>query len=183
MTWRAVELVRGVGSLRPQHRGCVATIGNFDGVHRGHQMVLGQLARAGESLGLPGVLITFEPHPMEFFNPDGAPARLSRLREKLLALVAKYSKPTATSRPRIPTTKLIDSSTAPASAPIRLAPSAWSFRLATSKARAKATPLPTTSLCRANCEATSPLDKPEIPIATEGIPSSRAPKIRRNSIR
>lgn len=66
--------------------GCVATIGNFDGVHLGHQAVLNQLAMKGDALGLPVVVITFEPQPNEFFRPNNAPARLSRFREKIEAL-------------------------------------------------------------------------------------------------
>jgi len=66
--------------------GCVATIGNFDGVHLGHQAVLNQLAMKGDALGLPVVVVTFEPQPNEFFSPDNAPARLSRFREKIEAL-------------------------------------------------------------------------------------------------
>tara|TARA_R110001583_G_scaffold177418_2_gene332572 strand:- start:75743 stop:76696 length:954 start_codon:yes stop_codon:yes gene_type:complete len=66
--------------------GCVATIGNFDGIHLGHQAVLNQLAMKGDALGLPVVVITFEPQPNEFFSPDNAPARLSRFREKIEAL-------------------------------------------------------------------------------------------------
>ena len=81
-----MELIDGLHNLRPRHRGCVATIGNFDGVHLGHQAVLGQLAERGAELGLPTVVITFEPHPREFFARGTAPARLSRFREKLQAL-------------------------------------------------------------------------------------------------
>lgn len=66
--------------------GCVATIGNFDGVHLGHQAVIGQLAEKAAELCLPTTLITFEPQPMEYFRPQQAPARLTRLREKLQAL-------------------------------------------------------------------------------------------------
>ncbi len=80
-----MELIRGIHNLRPRHRGCVATIGNFDGVHLGHQAVLGQLAERGAELGLPAVVITFEPQPAEFFTPEQAPARLTRFREKLEA--------------------------------------------------------------------------------------------------
>jgi riboflavin kinase/FMN adenylyltransferase len=66
--------------------GCVATIGNFDGVHLGHQAVLNQLAMKGDTLGLPAVVITFEPQPNEFFALDKAPARLCRFREKVEAI-------------------------------------------------------------------------------------------------
>ena len=81
-----MELIRGLHNLRDGHRGCVATIGNFDGVHRGHQAVIAQLAEKGAELNLPTVVIVFEPQPLEYFRPDLAPARLTRLREKLLAL-------------------------------------------------------------------------------------------------
>lgn len=81
-----MELIRGLHNLRPRHRGCAATIGNFDGVHLGHQAVLGQLSERAAELGLPMVVVTFEPQPQEFFSPATAPPRLTRLREKLEAL-------------------------------------------------------------------------------------------------
>jgi riboflavin kinase/FMN adenylyltransferase len=64
------------------------TIGNFDGVHLGHQAMLAELTRAAERLGVPSCVLTFEPHPREFFAPDQAPARLTSLREKLELLAA-----------------------------------------------------------------------------------------------
>ncbi|MDR2113318.1 MAG: bifunctional riboflavin kinase/FAD synthetase [Candidatus Accumulibacter sp.] len=71
------------GFSRPAPRATALTIGNFDGVHRGHRALLGRLrAVAGERGLLPAVL-TFEPHPREFFSPQAAPPRLSSLREKL----------------------------------------------------------------------------------------------------
>ena len=85
-----MEFIRGWHNLKPQHRGCVATIGNFDGVHLGHQAVIGQLAEKAEELGLPTQVILFEPQPQEFFQPDAAVPRLTRLREKLQAL-RRYS--------------------------------------------------------------------------------------------
>ena len=81
-----MELIRGLHNLRSEHRGCVVTIGNFDGVHRGHRAVVKQTARAAKEQGLPTVLMTFEPQPQEFFAGDRAPARLTRFREKLMAL-------------------------------------------------------------------------------------------------
>jgi len=81
-----MELIRGLHNLRPHHRGCVATIGNFDGVHLGHQAVLGQLAEHGEKMGLPTLVITFEPQPQEYFVPAQAKPRLTRFREKYQAL-------------------------------------------------------------------------------------------------
>lgn len=81
-----MELIRGLHNLRPHHRGCVATIGNFDGVHLGHQAVLGQLAERAAEAGLPTAVIIFEPQPGEYFARDAVPPRLSRLREKIQAL-------------------------------------------------------------------------------------------------
>ncbi|MCG6870786.1 MAG: bifunctional riboflavin kinase/FAD synthetase [Gammaproteobacteria bacterium] len=81
-----MELIRGLVNLRPSHRGCVATIGNFDGVHLGHQAVIGQLALQSDALSVPSTVVTFEPQPREYFSPNDTPARLSRLREKLQAL-------------------------------------------------------------------------------------------------
>lgn len=81
-----MELIRGLHNLQPKHRGCVATIGNFDGVHLGHQAVLGQLAEKSDELCLPATVITFEPQPQEYFAPEQAPSRLTKFREKLQAL-------------------------------------------------------------------------------------------------
>ncbi|SEQ51113.1 riboflavin kinase / FMN adenylyltransferase [Pseudomonas cuatrocienegasensis] len=75
--------------MRPQHRGCVATIGNFDGVHRGHQAILARLRERGAELGLPTCVVIFEPQPREFFAPQTAPARITRLRDKLALLAAE----------------------------------------------------------------------------------------------
>ncbi|MEX0606500.1 MAG: bifunctional riboflavin kinase/FAD synthetase [Halofilum sp. (in: g-proteobacteria)] len=77
-----MELIRGQRNLKPQHRGCVATIGNFDGLHLGHQAVIAQVTERAREYGLPSCLMTFEPHPREYFDPGNAPARLSRLRDK-----------------------------------------------------------------------------------------------------
>lgn len=64
------------------------TIGNFDGVHRGHQALLARARAAADARGLPLCVMTFEPHPREFFNPAGAPPRIALLRDKLEALRA-----------------------------------------------------------------------------------------------
>ncbi|MEJ2693612.1 MAG: bifunctional riboflavin kinase/FAD synthetase [Candidatus Thiodiazotropha sp.] len=81
-----MQLVRGLHNLKPDHRGCVATIGNFDGVHLGHQSVFRHLLEKGDELRLPTTVVTFEPQAREFFQADTAPARLTRLREKLQAI-------------------------------------------------------------------------------------------------
>jgi riboflavin kinase / FMN adenylyltransferase len=81
-----MELIRGAHNLRLRHRGAVATIGNFDGLHLGHQAVLGQLAEKGAELCLPTMAISFEPLPREYFQGEKAPPRLQRFRDKLLAM-------------------------------------------------------------------------------------------------
>ncbi|MDB5865493.1 MAG: ribF [Betaproteobacteria bacterium] len=65
------------------------TIGNFDGVHLGHQAMLSRLRDTARAEGLPACAMTFEPHPREFFAPDQAPARLTSLREKLELLAGE----------------------------------------------------------------------------------------------
>ncbi|KTC40207.1 FMN adenylyltransferase [Pseudomonas putida] len=81
-----MQLVRGLHNLRPQHRGCAATIGNFDGVHRGHQAILARLRERARELGVPSCVVIFEPQPREYFSPQTAPARLARLRDKVQLL-------------------------------------------------------------------------------------------------
>ncbi len=81
-----MELIRGISNLLPRHRGCVATIGNFDGVHRGHQAVLKQVTAKAIELKLPSQVVIFEPLPREFFAGPKAPARLTRFREKIQVL-------------------------------------------------------------------------------------------------
>lgn len=78
-----MELIRGLHNLRPRHRDCVATIGNYDGVHLGHRAVLSQLAQEAKQRQLPRLVMIFEPMPREFFAPAQAPARIASLREKL----------------------------------------------------------------------------------------------------
>jgi riboflavin kinase/FMN adenylyltransferase len=83
-----MDLVRGLHNLAPRHRGCVATIGNYDGVHLGHQHIIAALRERASALGVPAVVVTFEPTPREHFEGAAAPSRLTRLREKLEALEA-----------------------------------------------------------------------------------------------
>ena len=71
------------GFHRPSPTATVLTLGNFDGVHRGHLALLERLGKVAAEHGLPACLVTFEPHPREFFAPASAPARLTTLREKL----------------------------------------------------------------------------------------------------
>jgi len=71
------------GTIKPGSGPVGLTIGNFDGVHRGHRAMLEMLVGKARELGLPSCALTFEPHPREFFSPATAPTRLTRLREKL----------------------------------------------------------------------------------------------------
>ncbi|MDR2877370.1 MAG: bifunctional riboflavin kinase/FAD synthetase [Chromatiales bacterium] len=83
-----MELIRGHYNLRPRHRGCVATIGNFDGLHLGHQAILARLVAKSHEYDLPSVVITFEPHPQEYFQLGNQQrlARLTSFREKFEVL-------------------------------------------------------------------------------------------------
>jgi riboflavin kinase/FMN adenylyltransferase len=81
-----MQLIRGLHNLRPVHRGCVATIGNFDGIHRGHRRIVGEVIAHARRLGVASTVMLFEPQPQEFFAGAKAPARLMRLRDKVAAL-------------------------------------------------------------------------------------------------
>ncbi len=76
-----MQILRGLHSSDTQT--VAVTIGNFDGVHLGHQALLNELRAAAEARGLQTAVVIFEPHPREFFTPQQAPARLTSLREKL----------------------------------------------------------------------------------------------------
>ena len=81
-----MQLIRGLHNIRQEHRACVATIGNFDGVHLGHRTILKALRKEAQRRNTKTCVITFEPLPREHFNSDDAPARLATLREKLFLL-------------------------------------------------------------------------------------------------
>ncbi|WP_330926996.1 bifunctional riboflavin kinase/FAD synthetase [Candidatus Sororendozoicomonas aggregata] len=81
-----MQLIRGLHNIRPAHQGCVATIGNFDGVHCGHRAILQSLRARACQQNTRTCVITFEPLPREHFHQDSAPARLTTLREKLFLL-------------------------------------------------------------------------------------------------
>jgi riboflavin kinase/FMN adenylyltransferase len=78
-----MDLIRHIDDISLQDQPCVATIGNFDGVHLGHQSLIRQLVNLARSEGLRSTVITFEPLPMEFFSAETAPARLTDFREKI----------------------------------------------------------------------------------------------------
>ncbi|MDD5274647.1 MAG: bifunctional riboflavin kinase/FAD synthetase [Methylovulum sp.] len=79
-----MRVIRGLTHLETFKNGCVLTIGNFDGLHLGHRVVIKKLAERGKALGLPVVVMIFEPQPLEYFLKDNEPPRLMRLREKVL---------------------------------------------------------------------------------------------------
>ena len=83
-----MQVFRGIP--RPSERtACALTIGNFDGVHRGHQALLARVVAAARARGIAAAVMTFEPHPRELFTPDRAPTRISGLRDKFEALAAQ----------------------------------------------------------------------------------------------
>ncbi len=81
-----MHLIRGLHNLRPQHKGCALTIGNFDGVHLGHQAIIKHLQSTATELSCTAGVMTFEPLPHEYFTHEQSSARLNRLREKFMAL-------------------------------------------------------------------------------------------------
>jgi riboflavin kinase / FMN adenylyltransferase len=81
-----MELVRGLHNVDRAARGCVLTIGAFDGIHLGHQEMIRVLRTIAAAQGLPATLLSFEPTPREFFAKGTPPARLTRFREKYEAL-------------------------------------------------------------------------------------------------
>jgi riboflavin kinase/FMN adenylyltransferase len=76
------------GSIAPGAIPQALTIGNFDGVHRGHLAMLERTVARARALNVPSCVLTFEPHPREFFSPATAPSRLTRLRDKLELMAA-----------------------------------------------------------------------------------------------
>jgi len=84
-----MELVRGLHNIsKAAGHGCVLTVGNYDGVHLGHQQMIGVLKRRAAELRCAATVLVFEPSSKEFIDPEGAPPRLTRWREKFLALAA-----------------------------------------------------------------------------------------------
>jgi riboflavin kinase/FMN adenylyltransferase len=76
------------GALQRAAGRCALTIGNFDGVHRGHRALIDRVMAKAREVDLTSCVLTFEPHPREFFAADAAPARLTRLRDKLELMAA-----------------------------------------------------------------------------------------------
>ena len=78
-----MEVIRGLLNVKEKHRGAIVTIGNFDGVHKGHRSILKEVSARAKKLNVSTMLICFEPQPKEFFDLYAAPARLTRFREKV----------------------------------------------------------------------------------------------------
>jgi len=81
-----MEIIRGISNFKPKHQGNVITIGNFDGVHLGHQAIINKLKSQAEKYQVPATVMTFHPNPQEFFAPQAAPAKLTGFHEKMSLL-------------------------------------------------------------------------------------------------
>ena len=84
----ALQIIHGWQGLAPNQRGAALAYGNFDGVHRGHQQVIGAAAEVARKLGAPFAVSSFEPHSRRFFQPDAEPFRLMTLDQQARALAA-----------------------------------------------------------------------------------------------
>ncbi len=83
-----MQLFRDLASAGRAHAGCVATIGAFDGIHRGHLLLIERVLQVAQERALASSLVSFEPLPKEFFSPEDPPARLTRFRERWALLQA-----------------------------------------------------------------------------------------------
>lgn len=77
-----MQLVRGLHNLKPEHRNCAVTIGNFDGVHHGHQALLRLLSEKARENNIPSALMSFDPLPHEYFSKSKPAPRLTSARER-----------------------------------------------------------------------------------------------------
>jgi riboflavin kinase/FMN adenylyltransferase len=82
----ATQLIRGLYSKNFEKKGCVLAIGNFDGIHIGHQALINRIKTIAKEQGLPSLVMTFEPQPLEFFAAERKVPRLTRFREKFSLL-------------------------------------------------------------------------------------------------
>ena len=93
-----MEVIRGLDSVKLKPAASVLTVGNFDGVHRGHQQLLAQGGLLAANTGHPLTVLTFEPHPLSVIAPDKAPACLTSLEDKLAQLAARGADITVVAR-------------------------------------------------------------------------------------
>ena len=78
-----MELIRDLDKIEPRFKGGVVSVGVFDGVHLGHQKVLGRAVERARELGITSVAFTFHPHPLEVLRPDEAPPLIQTFGQKL----------------------------------------------------------------------------------------------------
>ena len=78
-----LQLIRGLNNCRQQHQNGAITIGNFDGVHLGHQAILRYVVKRADDLGTAAATMTFDPHPVKLLRPKKAPRLLSNLDQRL----------------------------------------------------------------------------------------------------
>lgn len=83
-----MEILRGLGEVTEKHRGAALTIGNFDGVHVGHQKIIRNVAAMAAERGVPSLAITFDPHPLSVLKPERCPRLLTPLEEKARLLLS-----------------------------------------------------------------------------------------------
>lgn len=81
-----MRIYRHFETLPPEARGAVIAVGNFDGLHKGHQAVIGEAGVIARDLGVPWAVLTFEPHPTTIFRPDTEAFRLTPFRSKARGL-------------------------------------------------------------------------------------------------
>ena len=81
-----MQLVRGLHNLKPEHRNCALTIGNFDGVHHGHQALLRLLSERAREHNIPAALMSFDPLPHEYFSNHKPAPRLTSARERYTSI-------------------------------------------------------------------------------------------------
>jgi len=81
-----MQIIRHIGEQSPYHAGSVVTLGNFDGVHLGHQALISGAVRDARQRGLPSVVLTFEPHPLTVLAPERAPKLILAHKDKMQLL-------------------------------------------------------------------------------------------------
>ncbi|WND02863.1 bifunctional riboflavin kinase/FAD synthetase [Temperatibacter marinus] len=81
-----MKLYRHINEVEKSMKGCVVALGNFDGFHRGHRVVIGEAGRLAKQMNVPLALVVTEPHPVSFFAPDRPPFRLTPFRERIQLL-------------------------------------------------------------------------------------------------
>ena len=83
-----MQIFRQLAEIPPDFGPTIATIGNFDGVHRGHQWVIAEVVSRARQLGIPSIAITFDPHPARVLRPDSVRPMITPLAQKLELLEA-----------------------------------------------------------------------------------------------